>query len=192
MMWEVSSTQTSTRPTWDKSQVVHIADCSQNGAGNEMRYWRSTWLVQIYTTDCIRYDSGAWEYIVWLSPVVRQETRIKAASSDYADRDHRSVSRQHSECAEPTIVDILKCFWWCETRCLYDVAARLCYGIVYLLCLVTFKSPVFLRLISQNRIHIGLASCGFRHARPSVWNSLPTRLRSIDIWIAFKSNLTTH
>jgi len=57
----------------EESQVIHIIDCSQNGAGNEMRCWRLTWLVQTYTTDCIRYESRAMKYTVWMSLVVRQE-----------------------------------------------------------------------------------------------------------------------
>jgi len=105
-MWEVSSTlqglrtQSSAYPNWDDLQVVHIVDWSQNGAGNKMRCWRSKWLVQTYTTDCIRYEWGAWEYTVWMSPVVRQESsaaRIKLVSRDHTDRDHGPVSRQSSE-----------------------------------------------------------------------------------------------
>jgi len=52
------------------------------------------------TTDYIRYEWGAWEYTVWMSPVVQQEAsaaRMKPAARDYADQDHWSVSRQHSE-----------------------------------------------------------------------------------------------
>jgi len=36
------------------------------------------------------------------------------------------------------------------------------------------------------------ASRGFRHTGPSIWNSLPPHLRSIDTYTDFKSNLKTH
>jgi hypothetical protein len=49
-----------------------------------------------------------------------------------------------------------------------------------------------LNLLSQPRINISLASRGFRHAGPSLWNSLPPNLRSIDSYTSFKSNLKTH
>ena len=37
-----------------------------------------------------------------------------------------------------------------------------------------------LNLLSVPRVNITLASRGFRHAGPSIWNSLPPHLRSID------------
>jgi len=88
----------------DESQVVHIVDCSQNGTRNEMWCWRSTWLVQTYTTNCIRYEWGAWDdesrlhnlYVTRCS-TGSQCSSYKPASRDQADRDHRSVSWQHSE-----------------------------------------------------------------------------------------------
>ena len=46
--------------------------------------------------------------------------------------------------------------------------------------------------LSQPRVNIALASRGFRHADPSRWNSLSAYLRSIDSYIAFKSDLKTH
>ena len=49
-----------------------------------------------------------------------------------------------------------------------------------------------LNLLSQPRVNIALASRGFRHAGPSIWNSLPPHLRSIDTYTTFKSNLKTH
>jgi len=49
-----------------------------------------------------------------------------------------------------------------------------------------------LNLLSQPRISISLASCGFRHAGHSIWNSLPHHERSIDSYTVFKSNLKTH
>jgi len=49
-----------------------------------------------------------------------------------------------------------------------------------------------LNLLSQPRAKIALASPGFRHAGPSIWNSHPPHLRSIDTYTAFKSNLKTH
>jgi len=48
-----------------------------------------------------------------------------------------------------------------------------------------------LNLLSQPRAKIALASRGFRHAGPSIWNSLPPHLRSFDTYTAFKSNLKT-
>jgi len=48
---------------------------------------------------------------------------------------------------------------------------------------------VSLNLISQPRINITLASHGFQHAGPSLWNSLPHHLRSTDSYNVFKSNL---
>jgi len=50
---------------------------------------------------------------------------------------------------------------------------------------------VSLNLLSQPRINITLASRGFRHAGPSLWNSLPHHLRSTDSYTVFKSNLKT-
>jgi len=50
-----------------------------------------------------------------------------------------------------------------------------------------------LNLLSQPRAKISLASRGYRHADgPSIWNSLPPHLRSIDTYTTFKSNLKTH
>jgi len=46
--------------------------------------------------------------------------------------------------------------------------------------------------LSQPHAKIALASRGFRHTGPSIWNSLPPHFRSIDTYIAFKSNLKTH
>jgi len=45
-----------------------------------------------------------------------------------------------------------------------------------------------LNLLSQRRIIITLATRGFRHAGPSIWNSLPHHLRSTDSYTEFKSN----
>jgi len=45
-----------------------------------------------------------------------------------------------------------------------------------------------LNLLSQPRINITLASRGFRHVGPSLWNYL----RSSDAYTVFKSNLKTH
>jgi len=42
-----------------------------------------------------------------------------------------------------------------------------------------------LNLLFQHPIHIALASLGFLHADPSIWNSLPPNLRSIDSNTAF-------
>jgi len=47
-------------------------------------------------------------------------------------------------------------------------------------------------LLSQPRINITLASRGFQHAGPSLWNSLPHHFRSTDSYTVFKSNLKTH
>jgi len=49
-----------------------------------------------------------------------------------------------------------------------------------------------LNLLSLLRSKIALASRGFRHTGPSIWNYLPPHLRSIDTSTAFKSNLKTH
>jgi len=49
-----------------------------------------------------------------------------------------------------------------------------------------------LNLLAVPRVNIALASRGFRHAGPSIWNSLPPHLRSLDTYPAFKSNLKTH
>jgi len=49
-----------------------------------------------------------------------------------------------------------------------------------------------LNLLSQPRAKIALTSRGFRHTGPSIWNSLPPHLRSIDTYTAFKSNLKSH
>jgi len=49
-----------------------------------------------------------------------------------------------------------------------------------------------LNLLSQPRINITLASHGFRHAGPTLWNFLPHHLRSTDSYTVFKSNLKTH
>jgi len=49
-----------------------------------------------------------------------------------------------------------------------------------------------LNLLAQSRINITLASRGFRHADPSLWNSLPRHLKSTDSYTVFKSNLKTH
>jgi len=49
-----------------------------------------------------------------------------------------------------------------------------------------------LKLLSQPRINIALASRGFRQAGSSLWNSLSHHLRSIDSYIVLKSNLKTH
>jgi len=49
-----------------------------------------------------------------------------------------------------------------------------------------------LNLQSQPRINIALASRGFRHAGPSLWNSLPHHFRSTDSYTVFKSNLKPH
>ena len=48
-----------------------------------------------------------------------------------------------------------------------------------------------LNFLSQPRINITLASRGFRYAGPSLWNSLPPHLKSIDSYSTFKSNLKT-
>jgi len=47
-------------------------------------------------------------------------------------------------------------------------------------------------LLSQPRINITLGSRDFRHAGPSLWNSLPHHLRSTDSYTVFKSNIKTH
>jgi len=47
-------------------------------------------------------------------------------------------------------------------------------------------------LLSQPRVKIALASRGFRHAGPSIWNSLPPHLKYINTYTAFISNLKTH
>ena len=49
-----------------------------------------------------------------------------------------------------------------------------------------------LNLLSQPRTNTVLASRGFRSAGPSIWNSLPPHLRSIDSYSTFKSQLKTH
>jgi len=49
-----------------------------------------------------------------------------------------------------------------------------------------------LNLLTQPRAKIAFDSRGFRHTGPSIWNSLPPHLRSIDTYTAFKSNLKTH
>jgi len=49
-----------------------------------------------------------------------------------------------------------------------------------------------LNVFSQPRINIALASRGFRHASPSLWNALPHHLISTDSYTVFKSNLKTH
>ena len=51
---------------------------------------------------------------------------------------------------------------------------------------------ISLNLLTQPRVNTALASRGFRHAGPSIWNSLPPHLRSIDSYTTFKSNLKTH
>jgi len=45
--------------------------------------------------------------------------------------------------------------------------------------------------LSQPLINITLASRGFRHAGPSLWNSLPRHLRSNDSYTVFKYKLKT-
>jgi len=55
---------------------------------------------------------------------------------------------------------------------------------------VSFALPP--SISSQPRINIALASCGFRHADPSFWNSHPHHLRSADSYTVFISNLKTH
>jgi len=49
-----------------------------------------------------------------------------------------------------------------------------------------------LNLLSQSSINIALACRGFRHAGPSLWNSLPYHLRYIDSYTIFISNLKPH
>jgi len=48
-----------------------------------------------------------------------------------------------------------------------------------------------LNLLSQPRINITLASHGFQHAGPSLWNSLTHHLRYTDSYTVYKSNLKT-
>jgi len=56
-----------------------------------------------------------------------------------------------------------------------------------------FWATQHLNLLSSiHSINITLASRGFRHAGPSLWNSLPHHLRSTDSYTVFKSNLNTH
>jgi len=49
-----------------------------------------------------------------------------------------------------------------------------------------------LNLLSQPRVNFILASRGFRHADPSLWNSLPRHLRYTDSYTVFRANLKTH
>jgi len=60
----------------------------------------------------------------------------------------------------------------------------------YLLHPYTPSHPLVLPpSISSPNLNIALSSRGFRHAGPSLWNSLPHHLRSIDSYNVFKSNL---
>jgi len=63
---------------------------------------------------------------------------------------------------------------------------------IFTTSLRSIASASLCRLHSPLPINITLASCGLRHAGPSIWNSLPRHLRSTDSYNVFKSNLKTH
>ena len=77
-------------------------------------------------------------------------------------------------------------------RSLHNACLNICHLYTTGLYHNTSASLCPFNLLSQPHVNIALASRGFWHAGPPIWNSLPPHLRSVESYTAFRSNLKTH